>query len=72
MTIEIAPPDRSSDEVSGALAARLSETGLGALELLTVALGDRLGLYRARAGLGPVTVAELAAAAGTDPRYTRE
>ncbi|HMJ76708.1 MAG TPA: methyltransferase [Iamia sp.] len=37
-----------------------------------VVLGDRLGLYRAMAGAGPVTPAELAAKTGTAERYLRE
>ena len=37
-----------------------------------VILGDRLGLYRAMAGVGPVTAAELAAATDTNERYVRE
>jgi len=37
-----------------------------------ILLGDRLGLYRAMAGAGPVTSAELAEKTGTDERYIRE
>jgi SAM-dependent methyltransferase len=37
-----------------------------------VVIGDRLGLYRAMAGAGPVTPGELAAATGTNERYVRE
>jgi SAM-dependent methyltransferase len=72
MTTRTASAELSPDEVAGALAARLFEAGLGAFELLTVALGERLGLYRALADRGPITPAELAAAARTDARYTRE
>ena len=35
-------------------------------------LGDKLGLYRALAGAGPVTPAELASRTGTKERYVRE
>ena len=35
-------------------------------------LGDRLGLYRAMAGAGPLTAAELADRTGTVERYVRE
>jgi hypothetical protein len=35
-------------------------------------LGERLGLYRALATSGPLTVAEQAAAAAINQRYTRE
>ncbi|HEX4866211.1 MAG TPA: class I SAM-dependent methyltransferase [Acidimicrobiales bacterium] len=37
-----------------------------------VVLGDRLGLYRAMAGAGPLTPAELAERTGTVERYVRE
>ena len=37
-----------------------------------VALGDRLGLWTAMAGAGPVTPDELAARSGTVERYVRE
>lgn len=37
-----------------------------------VVLGDRLGLYRAMAGAGPVTAAELAARTDTIERYVQE
>jgi SAM-dependent methyltransferase len=35
-------------------------------------VGDRLGLYRAMAGAGPLTAGELAARTGTDQRYLQE
>src|SRR5437773_9304402 len=37
-----------------------------------VVIGDKLGLYRAMAGTGAVTPAELAARTGTAERYVRE
>ncbi len=37
-----------------------------------VVIGDKLGLYRAMAGAGPLTPAELAARTGTAERYVRE
>ena len=37
-----------------------------------VSLGDKLGLYRALAGAGPLTSAELAQRAGCAERYVRE
>src|SRR5689334_6667164 len=43
-----------------------------AISGLLVHLGDRLGLYRAMAGAGPVTPEELARRTGTAPRYLRE
>jgi hypothetical protein len=37
-----------------------------------VVLGDRLGLYRAMSGAGPITSSELATRTGTSERYVRE
>ena len=37
-----------------------------------VVLGDRLGLYRAMAGAGPLTPADLAERTGTTERYVQE
>ena len=54
------------------LAARLFRDMAGALELLTVYLGERLGLYQALQASGPATAAELAARTGTVERYVRE
>jgi SAM-dependent methyltransferase len=55
-----------------ALAERLFGAALGAYELLTIHLGDRLGYYRALAEEGDSTSAELAAATGTQERLARE
>ncbi|HEX9527735.1 MAG TPA: class I SAM-dependent methyltransferase [Streptosporangiaceae bacterium] len=54
------------------LADRLFRDMVGALELLTVYLGERLGLYQALHAGGPATSAELAARTGTTERYIRE
>src|SRR6476620_9601588 len=42
------------------------------LNAALVVMGDKLGLYRAMAGAGPMTPAELAARTGTSERYVRE
>jgi SAM-dependent methyltransferase len=42
------------------------------LNTALVVMGDRLGLYRALAGAGPLTSAELAERTGTSERYVRE
>ena len=55
-----------------ALLERLFGDALGALELYTIYLGDRLGLYRALAESGPATSSQLAARTGTTERYVRE
>jgi SAM-dependent methyltransferase len=44
----------------------------GALTASLVVIGDRLGLYKAMAGAGGLTPAELAARTGTTERYVRE
>src|SRR3712207_1586246 len=50
----------------------LFEKIIGAMEVATVYLGDRLGLYQALAEGGPATPHELAERTGTHERYTRE
>ena len=62
----------SSAPTADAFAGRLFEAALGAVDLLTVYLGDRLGYYRALAESGPLTPAGLATRTGTDERYARE
>jgi Methyltransferase domain len=59
-------------DAAAALAQRLRHDMVGALELFTVYLGERLGLYRALADGGPATSAELAGRTGTAERYVRE
>jgi hypothetical protein len=54
------------------LVERLFGAGLGMAEILTVYLGDTLGLYRALQGKGAMTAPELAEEAGILPRYARE
>src|SRR5437773_9050116 len=51
---------RAVDEIGATLNAAL------------VVMGDKLGLYRALAGAGPLTPTELAARTGTTERYVRE
>src|SRR5213592_1469023 len=57
---------------SRALADRLFDSELRTLELYTIYLGERLGLYRALAEGGPADSAELAERSGTNERYIRE
>jgi len=59
----------SSAEV---LAQRLFTHAVGAFELLSVYVGDWLGLYRVVQERGAVSAAELADAADVDERYARE
>lgn len=51
---------------------RVFEDFVAAMSLPMVVLGDRLGLYKAMAGAGPLTPTELAARTGTAERYVRE
>jgi 2-polyprenyl-3-methyl-5-hydroxy-6-metoxy-1,4-benzoquinol methylase len=55
-----------------ALVERLSLDAIGAFDLFSVHIGERLGLYRALADNGPLTSSELAEAAGIHERYARE
>jgi 2-polyprenyl-3-methyl-5-hydroxy-6-metoxy-1,4-benzoquinol methylase len=55
-----------------ALVERLFTDAIGAFDLFSVYLGERLGLYRTMADRGPMTSAELAEAAGVHERYARE
>jgi SAM-dependent methyltransferase len=43
-----------------------------AMNAALVLIGEKLGLYKAMAGSGPITAAALAEKTGTDPRYVRE
>lgn len=55
-----------------AVADRVVQAALGAVDLVAIYIGDRLGWYRSLAGDGPATAEELAARTGTDARYARE
>src|SRR5512132_4638249 len=55
-----------------ALRERLFSNAVGALELYTIYLGERLGLYRALAESGAATSSQLAVRTGTTERYVRE
>lgn len=62
----------TSEERRDALVERLFAATIGAMDLCSVYLGDRLGLYRALAGADAMTPAQLAADAGIHERYARE
>jgi len=62
----------SEDRPARSLADRISEATLGLFDVATIYLGERLGLYRALQGSGPLTAGELAAATGTRERFVRE
>jgi 2-polyprenyl-3-methyl-5-hydroxy-6-metoxy-1,4-benzoquinol methylase len=62
----------ATEKTPDALAGRLFEASLGMFDVISVYLGDRLGLYRALRDGGPATSTELASRAGIDERYARE
>ena len=62
----------TTEERRDALVERLFEATLGTFDLLTVYVGDRLGLYRALADGGASTSGDLARASGIHERYARE
>jgi 2-polyprenyl-3-methyl-5-hydroxy-6-metoxy-1,4-benzoquinol methylase len=64
--------DQTAEQRRDALAERIFESSIGMLEILSIYVGDRLGLYRALANGGEVTAFELAAVTGTHERYARE
>jgi 2-polyprenyl-3-methyl-5-hydroxy-6-metoxy-1,4-benzoquinol methylase len=55
-----------------AFGERMFGAALGFADILTIYLGDRLGLYDALRDGSPHTAAELASRAGADERYMRE
>ncbi len=59
-------------ERAGALAERLFGAALGALDICSVYLGDRLGLYQALREAGPLTSGQLAERCRIHTRYARE
>ena len=71
-------PDMSTTETTAApigadaLVERTFGALIGALELASMHIGERLGLYAALDAAGPSTSGELAARAGVDERYARE
>lgn len=59
-------------EEAETLVGRLFEGALGTVDILTVYIGDRLGLYTALRENGDMTAAELATRCSIDERYARE
>ncbi len=68
----ITDTDADLEAQIGAYADRLFETGLAALEAVTVSLGRELHLYDHLATAGGLTAGELAHRASIDPRYAKE
>jgi SAM-dependent methyltransferase len=65
-TVEI-----DGEKLMGFVFRAVDEVG-ATLNTALVVMGDKLGLYRAMAGAGPLTPAELAERTGTAERYVRE
>ena len=63
-----AETEKTADELVG----RLFEATLGMMDVMSVYLGDQLGLYRALHEGGPATAGELAVRGRIDPRYALE
>ena len=71
MTTTEQPAAIDMDKLMGFLFQAAGDIG-ATLNTALVVMGDRLGLYRAMAGAGPLTPAELAQRTGTAERYIRE
>lgn len=61
-----------ADDDAALLALRLRQSTLGWFDVLTLYVGQKLGLYAALATDGPLDAAGLARRTGTQPRYVRE
>ena len=62
----------ATEDLREAFAGRLVSASIETMDVLTIYLGDRLGLYRALSERGALTAGELASAAGINERYARE
>jgi 2-polyprenyl-3-methyl-5-hydroxy-6-metoxy-1,4-benzoquinol methylase len=71
MTTTEQPAAVDMDKLMSFLFQAASDMGAGVNTALVV-MGDRLGLYQAMAGAGPLTPTELAQRTGTAERYIRE
>ena len=68
---EVQSPPVDMDRLNEFVGRVVGEVG-ASLNTALVAIGDELGLYRAMAGAGPITPADLAARTETSERYVRE
>lgn len=67
--VDTAAPDVEQAE---AFVGRLFEGALGTVDVLTIYIGDRLGLYSALRDAGPMSPTELAQRSSINERYARE
>src|SRR6059058_5115277 len=65
------PAEVDGDKLQDFVFRAVDEVG-ATLNAALVVMGDKLGLYRAMAGAGAITPAELAKRSGTAERYVRE
>ncbi len=72
MSVTASALTKKDEEERGALVERLFRGGIAVLEMLSIYVGDRLGLYRTLAENGPSTAVQLARSAGIHERYARE
>jgi len=72
MSVTVSALTKQDEEQRGALVERVFHSGIAMLEMFSIYVGDRLGLYRALAQSGPSTSTQLARSAGIDERYARE
>jgi 2-polyprenyl-3-methyl-5-hydroxy-6-metoxy-1,4-benzoquinol methylase len=72
MSVTAGALTEKDEEHRGALVERIFRGGIAVLEMLSIYVGDRLGLYRTLAVDGPATASQLAQSAGIDARYARE
>ncbi len=70
-TVEQQPVELDGDKLMAFVFRAVDEVG-ATLNTAMVAIGDKLGLYRAMAGAGPLTSSTLAERTGTNERYVRE
>jgi SAM-dependent methyltransferase len=71
MATTVEPQRIDEDKLMSFVFRAVDEVG-ATLNAALVVMGDKLGLYRAMAGAGPLTPAELAERTGTAERYARE
>ena len=71
MTTIDQPTTVDMDKLMGFVFRAVDEVG-ATVNCALVVMGDKLGLYRALAGAGPLTPGELASRTGTAERYVRE
>ncbi len=72
MTDMLEQQTEQTELTADSLAERLFMSTLGAMEILSVYVGDRLGWYKSLAAEGPATYTELADRTSTHPRYAQE